>query len=58
MTRRSRTGPLSPLIVFSAVLTAAGAAMYVLPGPGLPVLALGAFVLATGAAVWAAARHR
>ncbi|MFK0222318.1 hypothetical protein ACIQWN_29515 [Streptomyces vinaceus] len=58
MSRRSRTGPISPLIVFGAVLTAAGAALYVLPGPGLPLLALGAFVLATGAAVWAAARHR
>ncbi|WP_329383253.1 hypothetical protein OG625_21045 [Streptomyces sp. NBC_01351] len=58
MIRRSRTGPLSPLIVFGAVLTAAGAAMYLLPGPGLPLLALGAFVLAAGAPVWVAARHR
>ncbi|MFF5701131.1 hypothetical protein ACFY7H_01235 [Streptomyces sp. NPDC012794] len=58
MSRRFGTAPISPLIVFGAVLTAAGGAMYLLPGTGLPLPALGAFVLATGAAVWAAARHR
>ncbi|MEU9378491.1 hypothetical protein AB0D94_32690 [Streptomyces sp. NPDC048255] len=58
MTRRSRTGPVSPLFVFGAVLTAAGAAMYMLPGPGLALLALGALALAAVAAVWVSARQR
>lgn len=58
MTRRSRSGPLSPLFAFGAVLTAVGAAMYVLPGPGLPLIASGALVLAAVAAVWLAARQR
>ncbi|WP_435057749.1 PGPGW domain-containing protein [Streptomyces sp. bgisy060] len=58
MTRRYRTGPISPLFAFGSVLTAAGAAMYVLPGPGMLLLALGALVLAAAAAVWVSARHR
>ncbi|MCP3757052.1 hypothetical protein [Streptomyces sp. TBY4] len=57
MTRRSRSGPLTPLFAFGAVLTAAGAAMYALPGPGLPLFASGALVLAAVAAVWLAARQ-
>ncbi|MBG0852765.1 hypothetical protein I2W78_13180 [Streptomyces spinoverrucosus] len=40
-----------------AVLTAAGAAMYVLPGPGFPVLVVGLAALTTGL-VMAAAGHR
>ncbi|MCX5296901.1 hypothetical protein OG898_10410 [Streptomyces sp. NBC_00193] len=58
MTGRSRSGPLSPLFAFGAVLTAAGAAMYALPGHGLLMCALGALVLATATAVWLAAQHR
>ncbi|MFD8022581.1 hypothetical protein ACFV6G_19420 [Streptomyces lavendulae] len=58
MTRASRTGPISPLFAFGAVLTTAGAGMYVLPGPGTPLLALGALVLAAAAAVWVSARQR
>ncbi|WP_338675160.1 hypothetical protein V1460_20865 [Streptomyces sp. SCSIO 30461] len=37
------------LMAVGAVLTVAGAAMYVLPGPGLPVISLGPLVLAAGA---------
>lgn len=58
MTRRSRTGPLSPLFAFGAVLTAAGAALYLHPGPGLPFLALGAIAAAAAMAVWVSARQR
>ncbi|MFI5868300.1 hypothetical protein [Streptomyces sp. NPDC051546] len=58
MTRASRAGPLSPLFAFGAVLTVAGAAMYLLPVPGMPLLALGALVLAASAAVWVSARRR
>ncbi|WP_329201797.1 MULTISPECIES: hypothetical protein [unclassified Streptomyces] len=58
MRRPSRSGPASPLFAFGVVMTAAGAVMYVLPdSPGLPLLALGALVLATAAAVWTAARR-
>ncbi|MEF9886720.1 hypothetical protein [Streptomyces sp. P9-A4] len=39
-----------------AVLTVAGAAMYVLPGPGLPVLLLGLAGIAAGAVVRFAGR--
>ncbi|MFI5763170.1 hypothetical protein [Streptomyces sp. NPDC051563] len=58
MTRRSRTGQTSPLFAFGAVLTGVGAALYVLPSPAMPLLALGAFVVAATAAVWVSARHR
>ncbi|MFI5867963.1 hypothetical protein [Streptomyces sp. NPDC051546] len=58
MTRRSRTGPISPLLAFGAVLTTAGALMYALPGPGLPLLAVGAFALAAAAAVWVSTWHQ
>ncbi|MBT2441887.1 hypothetical protein J7E93_17575 [Streptomyces sp. ISL-36] len=40
-----------------AVLTVAGAAMYVLPGPGLPVLILGLAATAAGATVWFTGRR-
>lgn len=39
MPRPSSTGRVSPLFVFGAVLTAAGTALYLHPGPGLPLLA-------------------
>ncbi|MDV9189135.1 hypothetical protein R6L23_13105 [Streptomyces sp. SR27] len=39
-----------------AVLAVAGAAMYVLPGPGLPVLLLGLAGIAAGAVVRFAGR--
>ncbi|MFJ9005406.1 hypothetical protein [Streptomyces canus] len=38
-------------------LTAAGAAMYVLPGPGLPVLLLGLAAFVAGVAVWFIGRN-
>ncbi|MFD3537276.1 hypothetical protein [Streptomyces sp. NPDC058664] len=44
------------VMVVGAVLTVAGAAMYVLPGPGLPVLLLGLVGIAAGAVVWFAGR--
>ncbi|MFD9516839.1 hypothetical protein [Streptomyces sp. NPDC059979] len=40
------------------LLTAAGQALYVLPDPGSPLLAVAACVLAVVAAVWAAAPYR
>ncbi|MFI8338938.1 hypothetical protein ACIF8W_02460 [Streptomyces sp. NPDC085639] len=49
---------MSPLFVFGAVLTTAGTALYLHPGPGLPLLALGAFALAATVAVWLSARQR
>lgn len=55
--RRSRTGPLSSLFAFGAVLTLAGAAMYLLTGPETPLLALGALVRATATAPRAGADH-
>ncbi|MGI5447651.1 hypothetical protein ACQEVM_18150 [Streptomyces sp. CA-243310] len=59
MPRRARPGPLSPLLAFGIILTAAGAVMYVLPGtPGMPLLALGALALAAAVAVWLASRRR
>ncbi|MFG2387762.1 hypothetical protein ACGFYF_02640 [Streptomyces lavendulae] len=58
MTRRSWTGPISPLFAFGAVLTAAGAVLYLHPGPGPMVMALGALALAVAAAVWASSRQR
>ncbi|MEU3091369.1 hypothetical protein ACWCQ0_41940 [Streptomyces massasporeus] len=39
------------------MLTATGAAMYVLPGPGFPILVIGLAALTTGL-VMAAAGHR
>ncbi|MFB7807153.1 hypothetical protein V6P99_17170 [Streptomyces virginiae] len=58
MTRRSRTAPVSPLFAFGAVLTAAGAMLYLHPGPGPAVLALGALALAVAAAVWVSSRKQ
>ncbi|GAA2629400.1 MULTISPECIES: hypothetical protein [Streptomyces] len=58
MPRPSSTGRVSPLFVFGAVLTAAGTALYLHPGPGLPLLALGASALAATVAVWLSARQR
>jgi hypothetical protein len=43
------------LAVVGAVLTAAGTAMYVLPGPGFPVVIIGLAVLTTGVVMAAAA---
>ncbi|MFF9496030.1 hypothetical protein [Streptomyces flaveolus] len=47
---QSRVG----IVVMSigVALIAAGAAMYVLPGPGLPVLLLGLTALAAGGGIW------
>ncbi|MFF3893065.1 hypothetical protein ACFYY3_07710 [Streptomyces sp. NPDC001812] len=39
------------LMSVGAVATVAGALMYVLPGPGLPVLVTGLMLMAAGAAV-------
>ncbi|MFE7763060.1 PGPGW domain-containing protein [Streptomyces sp. NPDC057438] len=45
------------LAAVGAVVTAAGTALYVLPGPGLPVLVTGLAVLTTGLVMAAAGRH-
>ncbi|WP_371658268.1 hypothetical protein [Streptomyces sp. NBC_00280] len=47
---RSRVGIMVTSI--GAALTLTGAAMYVLPGPGLPVLLLGLAGIVAGTAVW------
>lgn len=39
------------LMSIGVVVTVAGALMYVLPGPGLPVLVVGLALMAAGAAV-------
>ncbi|MFG2489017.1 hypothetical protein ACGFSI_40525 [Streptomyces virginiae] len=57
MNRPFRTR-VSPLFAFGAVLAAAGVVIYATPVPGVPVLAAGAFVLATAAALWVAANQR
>ncbi|MFE9923240.1 hypothetical protein ACFYQA_17140 [Streptomyces sp. NPDC005774] len=41
-----------------AVATVAGALLYVLPGPGFPVLALGLTLMVAGAAVRISGRRR
>ncbi|WP_432073835.1 hypothetical protein [Streptomyces wuyuanensis] len=48
--------PGAALAAGGTALTLAGAAMYVLPGPGLPVLAIGLAALITGLVVMAATR--
>nr|WSX54894.1 hypothetical protein OG409_00800 [Streptomyces sp. NBC_00974] len=58
MPRPSRIGRPSPLFTFGAVLTAAGAAMFVLPQYSHALLALCAFAVATAAAVWIFAKQR
>jgi hypothetical protein len=52
--------PRAGVLVFSigAALTVVGAAMYVLPGPGLPVLTLGLTAVAIGAALWLTGRRK
>ncbi|AIS01826.1 putative membrane protein [Streptomyces glaucescens] len=64
-TRDQRRGttmsqPRAGILVMSAgaALTVAGAAMYVLPGPGLPLLALGLAAVAAGAALWLTGRGK
>ncbi|MCP3757220.1 hypothetical protein [Streptomyces sp. TBY4] len=57
MFRRPGPRPASPLFAFGAVLTVAGAVLYAIPGPGTPVLALGALILAVATGLWLAARQ-
>lgn len=45
------------LATAGAVLSLTGAAMYVLPGPGLPVLVIGLAALTTGLVMTAATRR-
>ncbi|WP_329438760.1 hypothetical protein OG906_34250 [Streptomyces sp. NBC_01426] len=58
MPRPTSTGPASPLLAFGAILTAAGAFLYLRPGPGMPLIALGALALAAATAAWLASRQR
>lgn len=46
------------LMSIGAAATVTGALMYVLPGPGLPILVLGLILMATGAVVRIAGRRR
>ncbi|WP_340377606.1 hypothetical protein U5640_22715 [Streptomyces sp. SS7] len=46
------------LTTLGALFTLAGAAMYVLPGPGSPVLAIGLAALAAGLVAAAVGRSR
>ncbi|WP_328743887.1 hypothetical protein OHT57_00995 [Streptomyces sp. NBC_00285] len=52
---QSRVGVL--VMSIGVALTAAGAAMYVLPGPGLPVLLMGLAAVVAGGAVWFIGRN-
>ncbi|MFF9392016.1 hypothetical protein [Streptomyces griseoluteus] len=52
---QSRVGVL--VMSIGVALTAAGAVMFVLPGPGLPVLLLGLAGFVAGAAVWFRGRN-
>ncbi|WP_173883271.1 hypothetical protein [Streptomyces pharetrae] len=53
---RPRAGIL--VLPIGAALTVVGAAMYVLPGPGLPFLTLGLTAVAIGAALWLTGRRK
>ncbi|MGC0328022.1 Ca2+/Na+ antiporter [Streptomyces sp. SAI-170] len=44
------------VMTIGAALLVAGGAMYVLPGPGLPLLILGLTAIAVGAALWLTGR--
>ncbi|MFE2849904.1 hypothetical protein ACFXJO_02055 [Streptomyces lavendulae] len=57
-TARRGTATAVRQAAFGAVLATAGTALYLHPGPGLPLLALGAFALAATVAVWLSARQR
>ncbi|MFJ6935496.1 hypothetical protein [Streptomyces sp. NPDC101132] len=58
MPRPSRVGSPSPLFAFGAVLTAAGAAMYALPGYSRALIAVVSFAVAAVVAVWMFTRQR
>ncbi|MEV7995832.1 hypothetical protein AB0O67_29245 [Streptomyces sp. NPDC086077] len=45
------------LTITGALLSLAGTALYILPGPGMPVLAAGLVVLTCGLATFAATRR-
>ncbi|MFI5980558.1 hypothetical protein ACIBEA_06755 [Streptomyces sp. NPDC051555] len=57
MRRTPSTGRVSPLVVFGAILTASGTALYLNPGPALPLFALGALALAVTVTVWLFSRQ-
>ncbi|ONI53160.1 hypothetical protein DDV98_15955 [Streptomyces sp. IB2014 011-12] len=54
------TTPAMGLVLMSAgaVATAAGALLYILPGPGLPLLMAGPVLLGVGAVVRALSRRK
>lgn len=56
--RRPGRGPVGWLIGMGALAAVAGSVMYVLPGPGLPLLATGASLLLGGAILWLLGRRR
>ncbi|QCR48663.1 hypothetical protein C1N79_19690 [Streptomyces sp. SGAir0924] len=57
--RRPGSGPAGRLTGVGALAAVAGSVMYLLPGPGLPLLATGVSLLLGGAALWLLGRrHR
>ncbi|MCY0941424.1 hypothetical protein [Streptomyces antarcticus] len=58
MPRPPSARPASPLLAFGTILTAAGVFLYLHPGPGMSLIALGALALAATAAVWLSSRQR
>lgn len=56
--RRPGRGTAGWLAGVGALAAVAGSAMYVLPGPGLPLLATGVSLFLGGAAVWLLGRRR
>ncbi|MFC7881064.1 hypothetical protein ACFUVV_04165 [Streptomyces sp. NPDC057376] len=56
--RRPERGAAGPLLGVGALVTIAGSAMYVLPGPGLPLLAMGAVLLPGVVGLWLLSRRR
>ncbi|GAA2289107.1 hypothetical protein GCM10010415_70690 [Streptomyces atrovirens] len=55
--RRPGRGIVGWLIGVGALAVVAGSVMYVLPGPGLPLLATGALLLLGGAVLWLLGRR-
>ncbi|MBQ0878267.1 hypothetical protein [Streptomyces rochei] len=56
--RRPERGAAGSLLGVGALVTIVGSVMYVLPGPGLPLLATGALLLSGAAGLWLLSRRR
>ncbi|GGQ30687.1 hypothetical protein ACFFKE_12090 [Streptomyces mutabilis] len=56
--RRPGRGPAGRLTGAGALAAVAGSVMYVLPGPGLPLVVTGVSLLLGGAVLWFLGRRR